>query len=47
MNKNVIPNDIPTDNIVVISPHDDFIKSRLSIDQIYKVNDGTVQLMDL
>lgn len=28
MNKNVIPNDIPTDNIVVISPHDDFIKSK-------------------
>ena len=28
MNKNVIPNDIPADNIIVASPHDDFIKSK-------------------
>lgn len=33
--------------IVTCTGYDDFIKSRLSIDQIYKVNDGTVQLMDL
>ena len=28
MNKNVIANDIPADNIIVASPHDDFIKSK-------------------